>query len=132
MQDQFLIFGNGNSTSRIRKGCHLTINFKNGNAYLSTELKNIIFGETTKQGLVLFVCSQIENNWYLTKSNEPGNGFECKLNDPEVNTSMRVNGAQKILEKMAKSMNVTSEKVAFNVSNTPIEFKGLKLYKITL
>lgn len=68
----------------------------------------------------------------MAKSNETGNGFECKLNDPEVNTSMRINGAQKVFEKMAKSMNVTSEKVSFNVSNTPIEFQGLKLYKITL
>lgn len=132
MQDQFLIFGGESSVSRTRKGCHLTVNFKYGNAYLSTDLKNVIFGENAKQGQLLIVCSQIEKNWYMAKSNEQGNGFECKLNDPEVNTSMRINGAQKIFEKMAKGMNIASEKVSFNVSNTPIEFQGLKLYKITL
>jgi len=131
MHDQISIFGGENSVSRTRKGCHLTVNFKHGNAYLSTDLKDILFGENVKHGKLLIISSQIEKNWYMAKSNESDNGVECKLNDPDVNTSMRINGAQKVFEKMAQSMNVTSEKVSFNVSSTPIEFQGLKLYKIT-
>jgi hypothetical protein len=131
MQEQFLIFGGQNTQSRTRKGLHLTVNFRHGNAYLSADLKNKVFGDNAKHGKLLIICSQIEKNWYLAKSNDPTTGFECKLNDSEVNTSIRINGAQKVFENMAKSMNVEAEKYSFNVSDTPIEFNGLNLYKIT-
>ncbi len=132
MQDQILIFGGETTQSRTRKGLHLTVNYKHGNAYLSADLKSKVFGENCKHGKLLIICSQIEKNWYLAKSNDPATGFECKLNDVEVNTSIRINGAQKVFENMAKTMGVDSEKYAFNVSETPIDFNGLKLYKITL
>lgn len=39
MEDQILIFGESEQPQRVRKGFHLSINFKHGNAYISTELK---------------------------------------------------------------------------------------------
>ena len=130
-----LIFGADNYAKKgIRKGFRLTVNFKNGNAYISTELKNKLFGESATEGCVLLICSPIENNWYITKSKEPGNGYECKLNDPNVQTSMRVNGMLRTVEKMAKSANldVKESKYTFEVSDTPIEYNGMQLYKIIL
>ena len=47
---------------------------------------------------------------------------------------MRINGAQKVLERMAKSMSIdlNDKKIVFSVSKDPVDYQGLKLYKITL
>lgn len=135
MEHQTLtIFGNESSASisRVRKGMHLTANRKHGNAYLSTEAKEMFFGNKAKQGSLLVICSDIENNWYLAKSLEPGKGFECKLNDKNVDNSMRVNGMQKLIEKIAESFNYKDEKIVFEISEKPIHFHALELHKITL
>ena len=133
MEDQILIFGESEQPQRVRKGFHLSINFKHGNAYISTELKNKLFGEKVTEAKILLVCSQIENNWYLAPSNDY-KGYTCRLNDPKIATSMRINGAQKVLERMANSMNIDLNdiKIVFSVSKDPVDYQGLKLYKITL
>lgn len=134
MEHQATIFGNESSASisRVRKGMHLTANRKHGNAYLSTEAKEMFFGKKAKQGSLLVICSDIENNWYLAKCLEPGKGFECKLNDNKVDNSMRVNGMQKLIEKIAESFSYKDEKIVFEISEKPIPYKGLELHKITL
>lgn len=121
MEDQILIFGESEQPQRVRKGFHLSINFKHGNAYISTELKNKLFGEKVTEAKILLVCSQIENNWYLAPSNDY-KGYTCRLNDPKIATSMRINGAQKVLERMAKSMNIdlNDKKIVFSVSKANI------------
>ena len=133
--ENYTIFGpeQGPATrSRVGRGYHLSVNFKHGNVYLNSDAKKLLFGQSFKQGALLIINSPIENNWYLAKSSDSSKGFECKNNDNNEDGSIRVNGAKKLFEKIALSLKVSAERLVFNVSETPIEFQGLKLYKITL
>lgn len=133
MNDNYTIFGADQATAtraRAGKGFHVSANFKHGNVYLNSDAKKLIFGQF-QNGSLLVINSAIENNWYIAKSNEPSKGFECKNNDNE-DGSLRVNGAKKVFEKVAQSFKLSGERVVFNISETPIEFQGLKLHKITI
>ena len=127
------IFGNESANIvRARKGAHMSANRKHGNTYLSSDAKELLFGKNVQAGRLLIVHSGIENNWYLSKNNDPKSGFECRLNDMKLQASMRVNGAQEVIEKMAQSFNHKGERIVFEVSDNPIQYQGMNLYKLTL
>lgn len=132
--ENFTIFGPEDTTqrSRISKGYHLSVNFKHRNVYVSSDAKRLIFGDF-KEGSLIVVNSAIENNWYIAKSADPSKGFECKNNDSRSEGSLRVNGAQKVFDKVAQSFKLPREgRIVFNISETPIIFQGIKLHKISL
>lgn len=131
--ENYTIFGPEQATatrSRATKGFHISVNFKHGNVYLNSEAKRLVFGDF-KEGSLIVINSAIEQNWYIAKSPD-ARGFECKNND-KIDGSLRVNGAKKVFEKIADLMKADkNQRALFTVSETPIEFQGLKLYKITL
>lgn len=128
------IFGSeAGAITRARKGAHLTSNRKHGSVYLTSEAKELLFGKDAKEGNLLVVHSGIENNWYVaSNTTRDVKGFECKINDNKLEASMRVNGMQKTIEKMAETLQYKEDRIVFEVLKKSTPYQGLILYKLQI
>lgn len=132
------IFGVTTSPRKHRRGCYLTVNVKNRNAYLSQDACKLIFGpDCGKSARLLIIHSKIEKTWYFAQA--VGDlftrfgGFECVVNDPKNETSLfRINGAAETLKAMTKEMAPGEERAVFTFDKKAVDYDNMKLYKVIL
>lgn len=131
------IFGMNKATRRHRRGCYLTVNSKNRNAYISYDACKMIFGnDLHNPERLLIIHSKIEGVWYFAKAG--GNlfsmqgGYDVVRNDPKCESSIyRINGANDVLASMTKELSGKNlERAEYSFDPNPKQYEGMTLYRV--
>lgn len=135
MNDETIeVYGASTETQGTYRGMYISVNVKNERIYLSRELSEVLF-PGRDSGKMKIVHTKIEDNWYITSCEKTlfDDGFECLKNDIKQNSVFRVNGAKDVFKKIVNSLcgDNLPERCYLTVIETPINYDGMNLYKIT-